>query len=404
MTADISQTEARRTALAAQGFGTPRPGSVGKSHLADTFGRMGLVQLDSVNVVARSHYLPFFSRLGPYIAADLDGLAYDDRSAFEYWGHAASLIPIEQYGLFRHRMDARTPGARVQRLMEERPGYIDSVLQEVRDRGPLTVSQLTDAGKRTGPWWGYNRGKIALEWLFARGEVTVDRRVNFTRHYDVPERVIPGELRAATPPGRDEAHRTLLEIAARVQGIGIDADLADYHRIRPNVARARLDELVREGRLRRVSVEGWAKPAYMPPASGAGPGRIEARALLSPFDPVVWNRDRASRLFGFDYRIEVYVPERKRKYGYYVLPFLMGERLVARIDLKADRSKRRLLARAAFAEDGCDTNDVAAALAGELRQMADWLGLERIVVGRRGDLVHRLRREVKTRSSAGATR
>jgi len=358
---------------------------------------MGLVQLDSVNAVARSHYLPFFSRLGPYRADDLDGLAYDDRVAFEYWGHAASLIPIEQYGLFRHRMDARTPRGRARRLMEERPGYVESVLQEVRERGPLTVSQLTDAGERTGPWWGYNRGKIALEWLFTKGEVAVDRRVNFTRHYDVTERVIPAELRAVSSATRDEAHRSLLEIAARAHGIGTDADLADYHRLRLPDARKRLDELVEEGRLRRVSVERWAKPAYMPSADGAAPAPIKARALLSPFDPVVWNRERASRLFGFDYRIEVYVPARNRKYGYYVLPFLMGERFAARVDLKADRARGRLLARAAFAEDGCDTDEVAAALAGELRVIAGWLGLKRVVVGRRGDLVHRLRQEVKAR-------
>ena len=396
--ADISIAEARRIALAAQGFGAPRPANVGRSALAQALRRMCLVQLDSVNVVARSHYLPFFSRLGPYDTDDLDSLAYDDRSAFEYWGHGASLIPIEQYGLFRHRMQTRAARGRARRLMDERPGYVEAALEEVKERGPLTASQLPDPGERTGPWWGYSRGKIALEWLFARGDVTVERRVNFTRYYDVPERVIPSGLRAGPAPARAEAHRTLLEMAARAHGVATDTDLADYHRLRPAEARPRLEELVDEGRLKRISVEGWRKNAYMPSVDGGPPESIEARALLSPFDPVVWNRERASRLFGFDYRIEIYVPQEKRKYGYYVLPFLMGDRLVARADLKADRSRNRLLVRGAFAEDRCDTDEVAAGLAGELHQMACWLGLGRIAVGRRGDLTHRLRREVKAAS------
>ena len=398
MMADISLAEARRIALAAQGFGRPRPASADRAALAGTLDRMGLVQLDSVNVVTRAHYLAFFSRLGPYPCDELDGLAYEDGAAFEYWGHMASLIPIGQYGLFRHRMETRLARGRAQTLIEERPGYIESVLRAVRESGPLTTSQLPDAGERTGSWWGYSPGKIALEWLFARGDVSVRKRVNFTRHYDLTERVIPAGVRSAPAPGRAEAHRSLLQIAARAHGIGTDTDLTDYHRLLPVEAKARLDELVDEGLLRRVSVEGWAKPAYMPPDGAATAPPVEARALLSPFDPVVWNRDRASRLFGFDYRIEIYVPERKRRYGYYVLPFLMGDRLVARVDLKADRSKGRLLARGAFAEDGCDTDKVAASLAGELRQMARWLRLERVVVGRRGELSDRLRGEVKARS------
>ena len=396
--ADVSLAEARRIALIAQGFGRPRPVNVDRAALAGTLDRMALVQIDSVNVVARAHYLAFFSRLGPYSCDELDGLAYEDGAAFEYWGHMASLIPIGQYGLFRHRMEARHARGRAQTLIEERPGYIESVLRAVRESGPLTASQLPDAGERTGSWWGYSPGKIALEWLFARGDVSVRRRVNFTRHYDLTERVIPAGVRSAPAPGRAEAHRSLLQIAARAHGIGTDTDLADYHRLPPVEAKTPLNELVDEGLLRRVSVEGWAKPAYMPPDGAATAPPVEARALLSPFDPVVWNRDRASRLFGFDYRIEIYVPARKRRYGYYVLPFLMGDRLVARVDLKTDRSKGRLLARGAFAEDGCDTDEVAAALADELRQMARWLRLERVVVGRRGSLGDQLRREVKAGS------
>ena len=396
--ADISLAEARRIALAAQGFGRPRPADVDRAALAGTLDRMGLVQLDSVNVVTRAHYLAFFSRLGPYSCDELDGLAYEDGAAFEYWGHMASLIPIGQYELFRHRMEGRAARGRARRLIEQRPGYVESALRAVRESGPLTASQLPDAGERTGSWWGYSRGKIALEWLLARGDVAVSKRVNFARYYDLTERVIPAGVRSAPAPGRAEAHRSLLQIAARAHGIGTDTDLADYHRLRPAEAKARLDELVDEDLLRRVSVEGWAKPAYMPPDGAATAPPVEARALLSPFDPVVWNRDRASRLFGFDYRIEIYVPERKRRYGYYVLPFLMGDRLVARVDLKADRPKRRLHARGAFAEHGCDTDEVAAALAGELRQMARWLRLERVVVGRRGGLSDRLRGEVKAGS------
>jgi len=396
--ADVSIQEARRIALTAQGFGLERPSRVDRATLAQTFRRLGLVQLDTINVVARAHYMPFYSRLGPYPVEELDGLLYDDGSAFEYWGHVASLIPIEQYKLFRHRMEARTPGHRYLRLMEERPGYVESVLEAVKKSGPLTVSGLPDAGERTGPWWGYSPGKVALEWLFAKGDVAVATRVNFARYYDVTERVIPAELLDGRAPDKDEAARELLVIAARAHGIGIGADLADYHRFRMPEARKWLQQLVDAGRLTRVSVEGWNKPAYVPSADGAKPVPVDACALLSPFDPVVWNRDRAVRLFDFDYRIEVYVPQAKRKYGYFVMPFLMGERLVARVDLKADRQKGRLLARAAYAEDGCDTLEVASALAGELRRMAGWLGLGRVVVGRRGDLVQKLRNEVKAGS------
>jgi uncharacterized protein len=390
----LTNLQARRIALAAQGFTRPRPrGRIDVRHFRGVLDRIGLLQLDSVNALVRSHYLPVFSRLGPYPMDALDRFAHTGHELFEYWGHEASLIPVERYPLFRHRMRsiATRPWGRVRRLMEDHPGFLEDVLTEVRRHGPLTVSDLSDPGERTGPWWGYGKGKIALEWHFACGRLASVRTNGFTRVYDIPERMIPGVALAAPEPDPTDAQDTLLVLAAAHHGIGTDRDLADYYRMHLPTIRPRLEALADGGRLERVEVEGWKGPVYLHPGARR-PRRVGARALLSPFDPVVWERARAERLFGFHYRIEIYVPAPKRRYGYYVLPFLLGEDLVARVDLKTDRAGDRLLVRGAYGEEGIDPGHVAAELAAELQDMAAWLGLSTVRPERRGDLMPALRR------------
>lgn len=279
-------------------------------------------------------------------------------------------------------------------MIEQAPGYLEAVLDEVREKGPIAASGLNDPGARTGSWWGYNDGKTALEWHFLTGAVTTSTRRNFMRYYDLAERVISAEVLSTPDVSDEEAHRTLLTLAARCHGVGTVRDLADYFRIPPPDARARLDELAQSGALRRVRVEGWREPAYLHPEV-APPAKVNARALLSPFDSLVWERDRVERLFHFKYRIEIYVPEPKRRYGYYVMPFLLGKELVARVDLKAERDRGTLRVKGAFLEDGQDGRLVAAKLASELRLMAHWLGLEKVVAGRRGDLVNPLRNALR---------
>jgi len=388
---DLSNDEARRVALAAQGFADRRPtGRVDVRHLRRVLQRIKLLQLDSVNVVVRSHYMPFFSRLGPYPQELLYDLAFKRRELFEYWGHEASLLPVEHHHLFRHRMAEAKPRHRPQALFRDQPGYADTVLEEVRNRGPLTVADLEQPGERTGPWWGYGPGKVALEWHFRTGNVTTRERRGFTRVYDLTDRVIPDHVLAQPEPSTEEAHRQLLMLSAEAHGVGTAKDLADYYRLNVPRARPRLEELADAGQLERVTVEGWKQPAFLHPDATV-PRRIEGRALLTPFDPVVWLRERASRLLNFDYTIEIYVPEPKRQYGYYVMPFMLDGQLVARVDLKADRQASVLRAQAAHLEDGADAKRVASELAGELRTMADWLGLEGVAVGRRGDLASELR-------------
>lgn len=321
----------------------------------------------------------------------LDVLAYRRGELFEYWGHVASLVPIRQYPLLRHRMLDAKPAHRVQQVIEEHPGYLDAILEEVRRRGPLTVSDLEDPGQRTGPWWGYGKGKIALEWHFTRGNLAVRERRNFARVYDLSERVIPEEVLAAHAPAREDAHREMLRIAARALGIGTLSDLANYYRIRTPQARPRLKELVSAGELHEIAVEGWDQPAYLLPGAES-PRKSDARALISPFDSLIWSRERTERLFAFHYRIEIYVPEPERRYGYYVLPFLLGENLVARVDLKSDRERGALRVRGAYLEEGRDALGVASELASELRLMAEWLALPRVEVEDRGDLAHDLGR------------
>ena len=399
MAADLSITEARRIALSAQGFDRarrngPLSGGVGTDELSGIVDRLGLIQLDSVNVVVRSHYMPFFSRLGPYDLPLVEKMAFDERRQFEYWAHVASILPMGMHPLLRYRMRSAEPRWRAKRLIEEAPGYLDAVLDEVREKGPVCVSDLDDPGERKGPWWGYSDGKTALEWHFLTGAVTTSTRRNFTRYYDLAERVIPSNVLARADIPEEDAHRELMLLAARCHGVGTARDLADYFRIHPPDARPRLRELVDSGAVMEVAIEGWKEPAYLH-SEAVDPGEIRGEALLTPFDPVVWKRDRAERLFDFNYRIEIYVPEPKRRYGYYVMPFLMDGELVARVDLKAERVRGVLRVKGAFIEEGAGRTEVAARLGGELKLMAGWLGLERVVAGRRGDLIDDLRQSLK---------
>lgn len=389
--AEISSGEARQMVLAAQGFGDQSlTGQPESATLGKTSTQLGAIQIDSVNVVVRSHYMPLLSRLGPYPMESLDDLTYRQRSLFEYWGHEASLIPISLYHLFRHRMEDAKPNGRVAHLLDSAPFYVESVLREIQERGPLIVSELSDPGQRTGPWWGYNNGKIALEWLFATGRLAIADRRNFARVYDLAERIIPSKhLNAPIIPSKD-AIRELLQISAKALGIGTAKDIADYYRIRPQVAREPLRELEEDGQLTRVSVAGWKELAYI--HSGATVNaNVNAAAILSPFDSLIWSRDRTERLFGFRYRIEIYVPQAARKFGYYVMPFLMDNQLVARVDLKAERQEATLMVKSSHVEEGQDSARVAGALAKQLNSMSQWLGLEQVTVDRSGNLSTDLR-------------
>jgi uncharacterized protein YcaQ len=353
---------------------------------------MGALQIDSVNVIARAHEFTLYSRLGAYDTG-LVWRALEERRVFEYWAHMASFSPIEDIALLRHRMDryARRSWEGIRAIEKKAPGYIDAVYREVAERGPLTASDLDDPGERRGPWWGWADGKHALEYLFFTGRVSVAHRRNFTRYYDIIERVIPAEHVAAPALDEEAAMRDFLRRSARSMGVGTLKDLADYYRVLPTRAAPSLDALVKAGELVEVAVEGWREVAYLHPEATI-PRAVSARALLNPFDPIVWYRDRTERLYDFYYRIEIYTPEPKRVHGYYVCPFLLGDDLVARVDLKADRKAGVLRVPGAFAEDGTDPVRVARELAAELQEMAGWLGLEEIEVGEKGDLAGELRK------------
>lgn len=391
----LSSAAARRIALAAQGFDSARPGTtVNAGHLRRTVDRLGLLQIDSVNVLARAHYLPLFSRLGRYDSSLLDRSAWGTpakRTLFEFWAHEASLLPAATQPLLRWRMEraARNAGDgkdKLHQFRREKAAFIDKVRHEIADRGPLAASELTDGGPGRGAWWGWSDGKLALEWLFFAGELTTaTRRGTFERVYDLTERVLPAAVQSLPTPSAEEAQRELLRISARALGVATESDLRDYFRLGLLDTRTRVAELVEAGDLLPVTVEGWKNPAYLD-ANARQPRRVEARALLVPFDPLIWERDRTERIFDFRYRIEIYTPAHKRQYGYYVLPFLLGDRLVGRVDLKADRAAGALRVHAAHIEDGIEPGAVAGPLHAELRLMADWLGLERLSISRAGVL------------------
>jgi uncharacterized protein len=384
----LSLALARRIALAAQGFNDSRPtGKVDVRHFRRVLDRVKVVQLDSVNVLARAHYLPFFSRLGPYSRSALDGWLWRSGELFEYWAHEASLVPIGDRPLFAARMDGGWHWPGIERMKHDHPGLIERVLEAVRESGPLQVGHI-DGEKRSQAWWGWSDTKLALEYLFLTGKVTVADRPNFTRMYEVPERVHPAAL-GLPPVDPVEARKELVRRSISAIGVGTAADLADYFRLRVTTIKHLISEMAADGELVEVRVEGWDQPAFLDPEAVA-PRRIAGSGFLSPFDPVVWFRPRTERLFDFHYRIEIYTPSHKRIHGYYVLPYRLGDRLVGRADLKADRKGRRLLVQGAFHEPGEDAHEVAASMASDLESMAAWLELDEVVVESKGNLAPRL--------------
>lgn len=387
----LSVDQARRIALGAQGFGVRRPtGRVDRRHLRKVFERLGVIQIDSVNVLVRSHYLPLFSRLGPYDRSLLDRYAYRDHEAFEYWGHLASLIDVELQPLLRWRMAGAHMWDEMRDWAKHNQAQINALYTTILAAGPTTASALEDRDRKKGPWWDWGDTKRSLESLFYEGRLGAIRRNTFERAYCDPALVLPAHILERPTPAPRDAMVALLERSARGFGVGTAKDLADYFRLPIKMARTLVDEMVSDGMLQRVSVEGWKQPAYLHPEAKL-PRRVDACALVSPFDSVMWERDRIERLFGFHYRIEIYLPKPKRVFGYYVLPFLLGDRYVARVDLKADRASSQLLVQSVFAEDGVDKSEVAERLRDELRSMALWLGLADVVINDRGDLAPALR-------------
>jgi uncharacterized protein YcaQ len=386
----LSAGEARRIALAAQGFGGRRGGEIGKRQLTRLIERLGVVQIDSVNVVSRTHYLPAFSRLGAYQRPLLEDLAWSKkRPLFEYWAHEASLLPLATQPLLRWRMADAHDGVGtwkgVARFLRERRDFVDRALGEIAERGPMSASELEIGHKGQGGWWGWSDAKRALECLFWTGELTTaTRRGTFERVYGLADKVLPRAIVETPTPDRDAAQRQLLMIAARAVGVATERDLRDYFRMGVAETKARLGELVEAGELVPATVTGWREPAYLDPAARR-PRRIEAGALLSPFDNLIWFRERTERIFGVRIRLEIYTPADKRTHGYYVLPFLEGDALTARVDLKADRKAGVLIVQAAHAEPWA-TGQTPVRLAAELKLMAGWLGLESVRVEPKGDL------------------
>jgi uncharacterized protein len=390
MTETLSPLAARRIALAAQGFADRRPATAGRSHLLKTIERLGVLQIDSVNVVSRTHYLPLFSRLGAYPREMLEDLAWGKKPAlFEYWMHEASLAPWSTQALMRWRMEDAAEGVGtwkgVARFLRSHAGFIEQARAEVEHRGTMTASELDIGAKGAGGWWGWSQAKHALECLFWTGQITAaTRRSTFERVYGLPGTVHPKHIRETPTPHRHEAQRDLLRIAIRAMGVATERDLRDYFRMGVADTKARIAELIEAGDLKPVAVTGWDKPAFLDPLART-PRRITARALLSPFDNLIWFRERTERMFGVKVRLEIYTPAHKRVHGYYVLPFLQGEAITARVDLKADRKAGTLLVLSAHAEPWAN-DDTPGALGQELTLMARWLGLDRVEVKPKGDL------------------
>lgn len=382
----ITVAQARRVALAAQGFAEPRPkGRIDLRHLRRVIDRIGVVQLDSVNVVARAHYLTFFARLGNYPMQLADRLGWGTGEMVEYWAHEAALIPVEHWPLFKFKMERNWHWPSMDRWMSENAVVIDQVLSEVRERGALRPSDLDNhANAVRGPWWSWSDAKLGLEALFFTGRLTVADRVNFVRRYDLPERVLPEEVVSARI-GEDQARRQLLRQALRHHGIGTVQDLADYYRMKNQASAPILAALAAAGEIEEVRIEGWKGPVYLDPDSRT-PRSINGVALLCPFDPLIWFRPRTERLFNFHYRIEIYTPPPKRIYGYYVFPILLDGELVGRLDLKGDRQAGLLRVRGAYVEEGQDPVRVAGPAVDELRTMTEWLGLQDVTVERKGNL------------------
>ncbi|MGK2949974.1 MAG: winged helix-turn-helix domain-containing protein [Acidimicrobiales bacterium] len=388
--------EARRIALHAQGFGDRRPsGRVDRRHFRRVLERVGVVQIDSVNVLTRSHELPFLARLGTYPRSALSAWLWGSGEVFEYWGHEASLLPVDLHPLLRWRMqrDEGHAWGGVHSFLRTHPGLAEEVLAAVAERGPVALGQLDHLGEAvqrqkaaTGDMWNWTPAKKAVEWLFWNGQVSALRNPQtFERRYVLPDRVVPADVLAAPTPPDDDARKELLLRAARSHGVGTVRCLGDYHRLNLVQAKRLVAELVADGALRQVEVEGWRRPAYLHPEAVL-PRWVRTSALLSPFDSLVWERTRTEALFGFRYRIEIYTPATKRVHGYYVLPFLNDGRLVARVDLKADRQAGALLVRGSYAEPTFEPDEDLRPLVDRLQELATFLGLDRVVVDPRGDL------------------
>lgn len=395
MTEQITPLAARRIALSAQLFGRTSPAAPGRKHVRDLVRKLGVVQIDSVNVVTRTHYLPAFSRLGDYPREELEAEAWGARRGlFEYWGHEASLMPMELQPLLRWRMARARDGegiwSGVARFGRERADYIAEVLKEIERRGPVTGADFNDAPRGAPGWWSWSDGKRALEWLFWAGLITTKTRRGFERVYDLTERALPARIVGLPTPDEADAQRELVRIAARALGVATAADLRDYFRLPLADTRGRIAELVEAGELTPVSVKGWRQEAFLAPDARL-PRKVAGAALLSPFDNLIWTRDRTERLFGARVRLEIYTPAHKRTHGYYVLPFLEDETITARVDLKADRQAGVLRVQAAWREPAA-TAATPGRLAGELRRMAAWLGLDDVEVAGKGDLAAALER------------
>ena len=385
--AALSAAQARRVALAAQGFGRPRPSTIGTRQLNTLVQRLGLLQLDSVNVFERSHYLPVFARLGHYDKADLDRLTFSRKSAYtEYWAHEAAIIPIENWPLFRWRMEARRERWYGQQdsWVRDNAAMLDWLRAELRDKGPIAASEIEhDSGKGEGGWWGWSSVKLGLEYLFGWGEVVSAGRTRFERTYALAEQRLPASVLDQRVTETD-AVRRLMALSAQAHGVGTLRDLADYYRIKQAPAALALKDLVDAGDVVPVTVEGWKQPGYLHREARI-PRTMNAGALLSPFDPVVWERARAERMFDFHYRIEIYTPEPKRVFGYYSLPILIDDALVGRIDLKNDRQNRVLRVQSAWREAHAPAG-IEERIVPLLENTRAWQGLDSVEFTGRGDL------------------
>jgi uncharacterized protein YcaQ len=399
----ISADAARRVAVAAQGFAEPKPAAaVSRSHLRRLISRIQVLQLDSVSVAVRAHYAPVFSRLGPYDRDVLERAAWSHsarspRLLVEYWAHEAALMAVDDWPLLRWRMREYTHGRWGTEIVKKNAKLADDIVATLAELGPSTSGQIeahleSEPRGRKGPWWDRSDTKWVAEALFAAGVLTTATRVGFARHYDLTERVLPPEV-VARQIDDDEAVQELVLRAATALGVATETDIRDYFRLGAKQAKPAIAALVSAGELEPVEVDGWSAPAYLR-AGQTVTRRDRGTALLCPFDPLIFFRPRVERLFDFHYRIEIYTPQPKRQYGYYVWPFLLDGRLVGRVDLKAERTRDALQVVGAFAEPGQDAGRVAAALAAELRTMASWLGLADVTVGERGDLITPLRRQL----------
>ena len=382
----LSIADARRIALAAQGFDTARPQTKATHrHVDALISQLGVIQIDSVNVLVRSQELPLFARLGNHDRKAIPK-ATEAQKLFEYWGHEAAHLPVDLHPLFRWKMDAARTGKvthwGLTSFYEENKAFVKRILKHVEKNGPTTSRELSTRTEKKGTWWDWDEAKVALEYLFLTGELmSRGRGSDFARIYDTPERVLPQRIIDAPTPSEHEARKQLLVRSAVAQGVATASDLADYYRQKLVTVKPLIAELVEEGELREVAVDGWTEKAFVYRIAKL-PKQLHATALLSPFDSLVWCRPRNERLFDFHYRIEIYTPKEKRKFGYYVLPFMMDGEMVGRVDLKADRANSKLLVLSVHTEKGVKRSAINEVLNAELAAMATWLGLEQVQIGR----------------------